>query len=78
GGVLVFVIPQLRLAKCARLLSEHLTDLRVYRLTEPACLQYQQIVVLATRRKRHARVIDAALLDGEIQERRIRALACEL
>ncbi|MGC2371912.1 MAG: DUF6094 domain-containing protein [Candidatus Sulfotelmatobacter sp.] len=64
GGVLVFVIPQLRLAKCARLLSEHFTDLRVYRLIEPACLQYQQIVVLATRRKRNARVTDAALLDG--------------
>jgi hypothetical protein len=53
GGVLLFVIPQLRLAKCARLLSEHFTDLRVFRLTEPACLQYKQIVVLATRRKRH-------------------------
>ena len=64
GGVLLFVIPQLRLAKCARLLSEHFTDLRVFRLTEPACLQYKQIVVLATRRKRHARLSDAALLDG--------------
>ena len=64
GGVLLFVIPQLRLAKCARLLSEHLTDLRVFRLTEPACLQYKQIVVLATRRKRHDRLSDAALLDG--------------
>jgi len=64
GGVLLFVIPQLRLAKCARLLSEHYTDLRVFRLTEPACLQYKQIVVLATRRKRHAQVSDAALLDG--------------
>ncbi len=64
GGVLLFVIPQPRLAKCARLLSEHFTDLRVFRLTEPACLQYKQIVVLATRRKRHARVTDAALLDG--------------
>jgi hypothetical protein len=64
GGVLLFVIPQLRLAKCARLLSEHFTDLRVFRLTEPACLQYKQIVVLATRRKRHAQVSDAALLDG--------------
>src|SRR5208337_667882 len=63
GGVLIFVIPQLPLAKCARLLSEHFTDLRVIRLTEPACLQYQQIVVLATRRKRHARLSDAALLD---------------
>jgi hypothetical protein len=63
-GVLLFVIPQLRLAKCARLLAEHFTDLRVFRLTEPACLQYKQIVVLATRRKRHAKITDAALLDA--------------
>ena len=64
GGVLVLIIAQLRLAKCARLLSEHFTDLRVFRLTEPACVQYKQIVVLATRRKRHTKVSDAALLDG--------------
>jgi hypothetical protein len=64
GGVLVFVIPQLHLAKCARLLSEHFTDLCVFRLTEPACLEYKQIVVLATRRKRHFKVSDAVLLDG--------------
>ena len=64
GGVLVFVIPQFRLAKCARLLSEHFTDMRVFRLTEPACLVYKQIVVLATRRKRHSKVSDAVLLDG--------------
>src|ERR1700730_4090967 len=64
GGVLVFVIPQLRLAKCARLLSEHFTDLHVFRLTESACLQYKQTVVLATRRKRHSKDSDAVLLDG--------------
>jgi hypothetical protein len=64
AGVLLFVIPQLRLAKCARLLSKHFTDLRVFRLTELACLQYKQIVVLATRRERHSRVTDAVLLDG--------------
>jgi Uncharacterised methyltransferase family (DUF6094) len=64
GGVLVFVIPQLHLAKCARLLSEHFTDLCVFRLTEPACLEYKQIVVLATRHKRHFKVSDAVLLDG--------------
>jgi hypothetical protein len=63
-GVLLFVIPQMRLAKCARLLSEYFTDLRVFRFTEPACLQFKQIVVLATRRKRHARLSDAALLEG--------------
>src|SRR5438309_2574264 len=64
SGILIFVIPQLRLAKCARLLSEHFTDLRVFGLTEPACLEYKQIVVLATRRKRHSKVSDAVLLDG--------------
>ena len=64
GGVLLFVIPQLRLVKCARLLSEQFTDLRVFRLTEPACAQYKQIAVLAARRKRHARLPDAALLDA--------------
>lgn len=64
GGVLVFVIPQRRLAKCARLLSEQFSGLRVFRLTEPACLQFKQIVVLASRRKRHVRVSDTALLEG--------------
>ena len=63
-GVLVFVIPQLRLAKCARLLSEHFTDLHVFRLTEPASLEYKQIVVLGTRRKRYSKLSDAVLLDG--------------
>ena len=64
GGVLLFVIPQMRLAKCRRLLSEQFVDLRVFRLTEPACVQFKQIVVIATRRKRHARLSDAALLEG--------------
>jgi len=64
GGVLLFVIPQGRLAKCARLLSEYFTDFCVFRLTEPVCVQYKQIVVLATRRKRHSRITDAALLDA--------------
>ena len=64
AGVLLFVIPQSRLEKRARLLSEHFTDLRVFRLTEPACLQYKQIVVMACRRKRNSGVSDATLLDG--------------
>jgi hypothetical protein len=74
GGVLVFVIPQLRLAKCARLLSEEFRDLRVYRLTEPACLEYKQIVVFGTRRKRHARLADSALIQ---QSRWLEGLASD-
>jgi tRNA1(Val) A37 N6-methylase TrmN6 len=39
GGVLVFLIPQPQLKSCARILSEHFTELSVFRLTEPACVQ---------------------------------------
>ena len=63
GGALVLVIPQPRLAKCARLLSEEFRDLRVYRLTESACLKYKQIAVLGTRRNRQARLADSALIE---------------
>lgn len=64
AGVLLFVIPQNRLAKCARLLSEQFIDLRVFRLTESACIEFKQIVVLASRRKRHVHLSDRALLEG--------------
>jgi SAM-dependent methyltransferase len=63
GGVLVFVIPQPRLRSCARLLSEHFTDLSMYRLTDPASVQYKQVAVLGVRRKRHQHLRDSALLD---------------
>ena len=65
GGVLLFVIPQARLARCARLLSEQFRELQVFRLTEPACQQYKQVVVLGTRRKRQQQATDSALLQSE-------------
>lgn len=64
GGVLVFVIPQLKLRPCARLLSEHFADLVVYKLTEPASVQYKQVAVLGVRRKRHQHLRDSALLES--------------
>ena len=62
GGVLVFVIPQPQLRVCARILSEHFADLSVYRLTEPASVQYKQVAVLGVRRKRHHQVRDSQCL----------------
>lgn len=62
AGVLILVIPQARLAKCARLLAEQFTEFHIFRLTEPECVQYKQIVVLATRRKRYTRQSDSALI----------------
>ncbi len=64
GGVLLFVIPQLRLKPCARILSEHFADLSVFRMTEPASVQYKQVAVLGVRRKRHQHLQDSALLDS--------------
>jgi len=64
GGVLVFIIPQPQLRPCARTLSEHFTDLFVRKLTEPASVQYKQVVVLGVRRKRHQYLRDSALLES--------------
>jgi len=64
GGLLVFVIPQPQLRVCARILSEHFADLSVYRLTEPASVQYKQVAVLGVRRKRNQHVRDSGLLDS--------------
>lgn len=60
-GVLIFVIPQPRLKPCARLLADHFKDIRVHRLTAAECVRYQQVALLAVRRKRHERLRDAAL-----------------
>lgn len=64
GGVLIFVIPQRQLRTCARLLAEHFTAFRIYRLTEPECNQFKQIAIFAVRRKRHDRLRDSALLES--------------
>ena len=63
GGILIFIIPQPQLKPCARILSEQFTDLTVYRLREPASIQYKQVVVLAARRKRHQHLRDSIFLD---------------
>jgi hypothetical protein len=63
-GVLIFVIPQPRLKPCARLLADHFKGIRAYRLTEPECLRYKQVAILATRRKRHERLSDSMLAES--------------
>ena len=61
-GVLVFVIPQVQLKVCARLLAEQFIDLRIYRLTEPESVAYHQVVVMAQRRPRTVHLQDSELL----------------
>jgi hypothetical protein len=68
GGVLVFVIPGDRLAECSQILSAQFRDVRVYRLGDPACVRYKQVVVLAVRRNRRER---QRLQDSDITRARL-------
>lgn len=61
GVVLFFIIPQRQLAGCARTLAEHFENIRIYRLTAPESIKYNQVAVLAVRRKRHNRLRDDLL-----------------
>jgi Uncharacterised methyltransferase family (DUF6094) len=55
GGVLALVIPGERLRECSGVLAAQFRDARVYRLSEPVCVRFKQVVVLAVRRSRRER-----------------------
>jgi SAM-dependent methyltransferase len=67
GGVLVFVIPGVRIGECSTLLSVHFRDVHVYRLTEPESVRYKQVVVFGVGRARHER---ERLQDNDITQAR--------
>jgi SAM-dependent methyltransferase len=69
GGVLILVIPIAQLPVCGNILSRQFKDTEVYRLTEPASIQYSQTVVFAVRRSRRER--------ERLQDREITALRLE-
>jgi predicted RNA methylase len=50
GGVLVFLIPQPRLAVSARYLAAHYGGFRAYRFPDPEHAAFRQMVLLATRK----------------------------
>lgn len=61
GGVLVFVIPQAQLSRCADTLAEHFENIHVFRLSDPEALRFNQIAVVASRRPRDRRLQDKDL-----------------
>ena len=48
GGVLIFLVPESRLAVSARYLSSHYANIRAYRFPDPEYRDYRQMVLLAT------------------------------
>jgi hypothetical protein len=67
GGVLILVIPQRQLSRCARTLADHFEETQVYRLTDPESIKFNQVAVLAVRRHRHNRLRDEAL-EAQVQQ----------
>lgn len=50
GGVLVFIVPQRRLALSARFLASHYADLAVYRFPDPEFAAFGQVVLFGVRK----------------------------
>src|SRR5438552_6708227 len=50
GGVLVFLLPQVRLAVSARYLAAHYTGFRAYRFPDPEFAAFRQMTLLATKK----------------------------
>jgi SAM-dependent methyltransferase len=51
GGLLVYIVPQARLAQSARYLAAHYDDLRCYRFQDPEYDAFRQCVLLGRKRK---------------------------
>lgn len=62
GGVLVFLIPQVRLPVSARYLAAHYTGFRAYRFPDPEFAAFRQMALLATKKPQ-------AIADGAAQSR---------
>jgi hypothetical protein len=67
GGILVLVVPAVRVRECAEILAAQFNAIRMFRLTDPESVRYHQVVILATRCGRRER---EQLRDGEIVARR--------
>ena len=50
GGILFFVIPEKRLSVCIPLLASNFTDFRLFRLTAPESVRFEQVVLTAVRK----------------------------
>jgi hypothetical protein len=64
-GVLVFVLPRKQVGSCARLLAEQFLELRMYRLTAPESIRFDQVAIMGWRRPRLVFKSDDAVRESE-------------
>jgi hypothetical protein len=50
GGLLMFVVPENRLSVCVPLLASNFTDFRIFALTDPDSIRFNQVVLTAVRK----------------------------
>src|SRR5690348_5203762 len=67
-GVLVLVVPAKRIAECAVALSRQFRDVRIYHLTEPDSVRYQQVVVFGIHltRQERGRLRDREIIQAQL------------
>src|SRR5690606_23502459 len=59
GGLLIYIVPQVRLAQSARYLAAHYEGLRCYRFQHPEYDAFRQCVLVGRRRSTQAIAADA-------------------
>ena len=67
GGVLILVVPGNQLHVCIQVLALNFRNKRAYRLSEPECVKYKQVVLFGVRRTRQER---DRLRDSDVMEGR--------
>jgi hypothetical protein len=50
GGLLVFIVPEKRLEVCVSLLASNFTRFRIFDLTDPESIRFNQVVLMAVRK----------------------------
>ncbi len=58
GGVLFFVVPEKRLSVCIPLLASNFTSFRLFRLTDPESVRFEQVVLTAVRKPMRGDAMD--------------------
>ena len=59
GGVLFFVVPEKRLSVCIPLLASNFTNFRLFHLTDPESVRFEQVVLTAVRKPMRGNAMEA-------------------
>lgn len=79
GGVLIFVVPEKRLSVCISLLASNFTDFRIFDLSDPESVRFNQVALTAVRKPMRGNAMEAnrRLLQQKLFKERLLSLEQE-